>query len=310
METAEIPGADLNQVPGVVQAEFGRRPLDEKTNAELNALEQAINNQFAGKQPQAAPAPVVPVPEPLAQVQAPPPEVPKKFQTPEGNLDDGKLNQSLANLEAYLQAEKELTKLRQPQQPQYAPQPPSYPPYNPAYPQYPPQIPIEQRVNQDLQSDPGATVINLMRAAVAESESRAKAQNADLARKLELMEIGRSDPGVFTQAGVEALRNTLRDNPWILDSSPTPWTHAYKLHGPISKAPQGQAPAYTNVNPIRPSAPVLPGGQAPQGFASTPVITDLADLRRHLVERFPNDPMKQANFLEKVMLESEKRRRG
>lgn len=310
-----LEAVDQVKVPGATQAEFGKREFPKDTKAELDALEAQVNAQLLGQpqptsvyEPSGQPAPAAPVPAPApapAPTIVPPPAepqpVPPKFANPDGSLNQQKLEKSYVNLEAYLQKERELTQLRQ--QPQYQQQPQQYQPqppqYQPPQPQYQPQ-PIEQQVNEGMRSDPGMTALNLARAAALQAQAYSDAQNLELKRKLELMELRQQDPGAFTSEGHERLSQTLKENPWLWNS-PTPWLNAYKMTGPI--APRNAPTAQAGPAPVasRPSAPILPGGQAPASIPQgTPAVSSEADLRRALEQRFPNNPMAQVQALEDI----------
>lgn len=314
MEQATLSAPDPGTISGVQRGEFGPQQMASETVNELAALEAKIN---AAQEPPKEEAPLnvqtlrleKPAEQPPQGVKVPDNvEVPDKFKTPDGNLDPVKVEKSLVNLQAYLELEKTMTRPQQPSQPQpqYQPQPqwqqpqPQYPQYAPQ--QWAPQIPLEQQVNADIQKDPGTTVVNLMRAAVMQAEQNSAATVTELRRRLELMEMAQTDPGVMTQDGINKLQKTIQENPWIWQS-PAPWQTAYKIHGPIAQNGQ-QATA-----PRRASAPILPGGQAPAIPQGSTVASE-ADLRQLLSSRFKNDPMKQADFLEKIMLEMEKSGRG
>jgi hypothetical protein len=285
------------------------------TVSELAALERQINESVTPTQKpeltiQAPPMRVEPPPtqaQPVKTNGVPIPAdtpVPDKFKNPDGTFNDERLSKSLTNLDHYLKMEKELSQLKSQQsQPQTV-----QPPYQ-APPQWASQTQpsFEQRLNEDLQKDPGTTIANVARAIAFEAEQKSSAQITELQRKLELMEIGARDPGVFTQEGAAALKQTLVENPWIWNA-PNPWSVAYKLHGPISaNGQQATAPAR------RPAAPILPGGPAPSIPQSTS-ITSEADLRRYLESKSPsNDPkgegyMNQANMLENIIAEMAKNR--
>ena len=331
----QIAGVNPATVPGVTQAEFGPRPMSKDTVAELAALEKSINEQLTSgiiTPPAAAPAPVAPPPvvaaPQLAPVVAPPAPVadafaapaavpvlpgtpvPAKFLNPDGTMDLEKVQKSTAALNDYLAREQQFHALRAnpsglpPQVPQgYIPDPrlqqlqPQYAPQ--------PQVPLEARVNEDLRNNPGATVLNLYRAAVMQAQAESSAATKVMATKLELMEIGQNDPGVFTKEGLDRLAQVRIENPW-LDHAPTPWLAAYKLNGPI--APRNAAPQHATVPvgaqpaPARTAAPIVPGGQPqPSVPAGAQSIASEADLRRYMSLKFPNNPQGQANYLEQVM---------
>jgi hypothetical protein len=306
VQTVDAP--DPGRIPGSVRGEFGPQQMDKSTVDELAALEAKINAQ-------SEPKPELPLNvQTLREVKQEPPketrgvpvpegvQVPDKFKTPEGNLDPEKVEKSLVNLQHYLNLEKEASRINQPPQPQYAPQQfqPQFVPQ--PIPQWAPQVPLEQRVNEDIQRDPGTTVVNLGRAVLAEAQQATEVRFKELSRKLELMEISQRDPGVFTKEGAQKIEQTLKENPWLWNS-PTPFASAYRMNGPISPvAPQAAAPQ-------RKAAPILPGGQAPSIPTGTSVASE-ADLRRHLSERMPNNPMGQAEYLEKIIEELDKQRRG
>lgn len=293
---------DLARVPGPVQAEFGKRDFDSKTKGELAAMETQINNLLGGNatapQTQVAPASVFEpsafqAPAPVTQTPAPvQPPVPAKFANPDGTLNEQKLEKSYVSLEQYLEKERELTRLKQPQPPAYQPNP-----YQQPAPQYAPPR-LEDQVNTDMRVDPGATVLNIARAAMMQAQATNEAANTELRRRLELMEMGQKDPAVFTAQGLEQITKTLTDNPWLWNS-PTPYMNAYKMTGPITpRIAQGvqQAPS------VQRTAPILPGGQAPTGIpqAAQSFSTE-TDLRRALEQKFPKDPAKQMAALEQYI---------
>src|SRR5258707_3467019 len=303
-----LEAVDQSKVPGSVQAEFGKREFPKDTKAELDALEAQVNAALTG-QPQPAtvydpsgqPAPAAPAPAPtLLPPPLEPTPVPPKFANPDGSLNQQKLEKAYVNFQADLQKERELTQLKQqpytpqPQQTQYQQQP-QY-----QQPQWTQQQPIEQQVNEGMRSDPGMTALNLARAAALQAQAYSDAQNLELNRKLELMELRQQDPSAFTSEGHERLSQTLKENPWLW-KSPTPWLNAYKMIGPI--APRNAPPAQAGPAPtaFRPSAPILPGGQAPASIPQgQPAISSEADLRRALEQKFPNNPMAQMQALEEI----------
>lgn len=349
-----LPGVDTRtQVPAATMAEFGKRELDTKAKAELAAMEAAIEAQLQGKsvppapaqpqqaapaQPQSAPATTAPTaaaepaqtaPEPAQAQQAPPPapaEIPDKFKTPEGTLDESRLNKSVVELEKYLAMEKELSKVKAAQAaPQTIPQmpygypgmvvPPPVP--NQGMPQYPQtpylqapygvqQAPMtfEQKFNQDLSVDPGTSIIALTRAVQENIRQESQAKVSELEAKLELMELARQDPGILTQSGFERLVNIRQQNPW-LSQSPTPWLHAYKLSGGVPRQTPAPYAAQATAAPQQPrtQAPVLPGGSAPATLAQAPAFdfTSEAALRGQLNQKFGKDYDAQAKFLEDAM---------
>jgi len=306
MDPVTLTAPDPGMISGTQRGEFGPQQMEKGTVDELSALEARINDQ--------TPTPQAPVNVQTLRVETPKEEpkgvaipenvqVPEKFKTPEGNLDAEKLEKSLVNLEHYVNLEREASRLGQPQPPpQQAqqfqqPQPQYQPQYQPQF----AQPTLEQRVSEDLQRDPGTTVVNLMRAAVLQAEQQSKAEVLGLRRKLELMEIAAKDPGIYTREGANKIEQTLKENPWLW-ASPTPFASAYRMNGPISPSNGTQATA-----PQRRAAPILPGGQAPS-IPSGSSITSEADLRRHLESRMPNDPMSQANHLERIIEEMAKNR--
>lgn len=349
-QIVEKPGVDPTKVPPATQAEFGPRPFGKETKNELDALEASINAQLSGQiPPVASPAPapaaaigaqpesaIPPAIQSAVTAQVPPTgvpvppgtHIPDKFRLPDGTLAAEKVQAALVNLERYLEKEREMSQRKQglpPNVEQAIPLPatPAYPygyPGNPpAYPQtaygWPQPQTFEQRVNDDLQKDPGGTVVNLMRAAVANAEAQASMQTRDLRMKLELLEIAQSDPGVFTKEGLERLAQVREANPW-LDNSPTPWTHAYRLAGPILPRIGQQATVPVQVGatpaPARMPAPILPGGQMPPAIpmSGPPTMTSESDLRRWLQDKAPNNPMKQAELLEALSNDMNRRRGG
>lgn len=306
--TAPDPGA----ISGTQRGEFGPQQMAPETTSELSALEAKINELSQAEKQE--PKPEAPLNLQTLRLETPKEQpqgvkvpdnvqVPDKFKTPDGNLDPAKVEKSLVNLQTYLELEKSMNKPNGNawQQPTPQPQPYVPPQYQGPQPWMAPPIPLEQQVNQDIQKDPGATIVNLMRAAVETAKQNSSATITELQRRLELMEMAQTDPAVMTQDGLNKLKNTLEQNPWLWNS-PTPWQSAYRVHGPIANGQTATAPR-------RASAPILPGGQAPNVAQSSTVASE-ADLRQLLSNRFKNDPMKQADFLEQVMLEMEKGRRG
>lgn len=360
----DIPGVNPQGIPAATRAEFGVRPLDKTTDAELKALEAEINSRLANPQPPAAPAlpvqaapsgavptlppapqaavppattPAVPAqPAPVGPVAVPPGvQVPPKFQTPDGQLDAGKLEKSLQNLNDYLLKEQMISRYRQtgmlpPAAPpemyphgmapmQGYPPPMGYPPVYgaPAAPAPAPQPSFMERVHEDLSRDPAQTVINLMSAASEAARQKIEPQVRGLQMQLELIQISSADPWVFQKEGLDRLTQIRMENPW-LDQSPTPWLHAYKLSGRgQGAAPTAQghgmpiAPARGNGIPAAPThvPPVLPGGQQPPTPvpSGAPIITSEADLRRYLNEKFTNNPRAQYEYLESVINSGQRR---
>ncbi len=306
---------DTAKIPGVTLAEFGKRDFDKQTKDDLNALEAEINSKLNGTPIAAAPATVyepvkpeqqesafTPAPAQAAPAPAPAqPPVPQKFANPDGSLNQEKLERSYVNLDAYLAKERELSALKaqpfqQQTQPQYQPQP-QY-----QQQQYPAQIPLEQQVQQGMQTDPGLTALNLARAAVMQSQAYADSQLKEMRSRQELMEMGANDPAVFTAEGLAKLTEVRKQNPW-LDSAPNPWYAAYKMSGGISPRSAAPAPAQARV-----SAPILPGGQAPAGIpAQSQSVSTEGDLRRALESKFPNDPAKQFQALEQIIARQSQR---
>lgn len=337
-----IPGADSSRVPAGTVAEFGPRPLDEKTRNELDSLEREINVRLSGTPVPPGPAPVAPAtemrleqaapPAPVAQSPFTPPaplpapvqglpvppgvQVPQKFINPDGTMAPERVEQALVNLEQYLAKERELSA---PPPPQYQQPYPAYPaqqapqgfapnPYPPGY-GYPAAAPnLEDRINEDLRHNPGATVVGLMRAAVQTAQDQGASRVKALEMQLELQEIGRTDPSVFTKAGLDRLSKVRADNPW-LNNSPTPWLHAHRLAGGVVVSAQQQPVAVPGMPPVpgRHAAPIVPGGAVAPVAPTGPVMTSEAELRRYLNEKFPNDPMKQSEFIAALATRSQGR---
>lgn len=313
-------GVDANRVPASVRAEFSTMgPLDKDSKASLDALEAQINAQINGTTPHGIieipnpmvnPDPMTPPPTTVAPVVQPTQpqqtvNVPEKFRNADGTLNEARLDKSLSELqrvklETFLQLEKEQTQRRmQSSQPQ-AFNPPILPQT-----QTPNMESFEQRINADIQKDPGRTVANLFQAAIQTAGEATAAQTRELNRKLELMEIAKDDPGVFTQEGLQELSKILEARPYLWNS-PTPWTDAYEMSG-RRHGRQVTAPAPAPQGPQRISAPILPGGSAPPPVnVQVPRLSSEADLRQLLLNSFPNDPQKQADFLEKIIFRNAK----
>jgi len=290
-EQQTIQGANPS---GAAAAEFSAAPLDGETLAELDAAEAEITAALEGKKNQPPEAPVVeqPLEVPVAPEETPVPEpavetpVPEKFKQPDGTLDVEKLEKSKASLAEYLEREKELSRLRQEKA-----------------------QPVDNGNDQEfiaeiekgLKVNPSQTIANLMTAMQQNILAQVSNQNQDVRMQGELQEIARTDPGVFTKEGLDALYQVREQNPW-LDQSPTPWAHAYKILGGIS--PKQAAPAPQG----RKISPVVPGGQVPPVAPVVEVPRTAQDLEIHLQKKFSKitDPGKraqaEADYMEKLLM--------
>src|SRR5260221_1742389 len=162
-QTLEAP--DPGRISGTQRGEFGPQQMAPETVNELAQLEAKIN---AAQEPAKPEAPLnvqtlrleTPKEQPQGIKVPDNVQVPDKFKTPEGNLDQAKLDKSLVNLQTYLELERSMNKPTQAnawsQQPIPQPQPQYQPPqYQNPYPQQAPwmpqAIPLEQQVNADIQ---------------------------------------------------------------------------------------------------------------------------------------------------------------
>lgn len=305
-----VNGADP---AGAAALEFTPGNVDQKTEADLNALEAQINAQLQGKLAQQAPQLPVQQQQPQAQVQiqepqaqpqgvVPPTDVPQKFQNADGSLNEQKLDKSLANLNAYVEAERELTRLRQAnaQGNQFNPQAFQQPQYQPQQPQQGQDFVGD--VQRGLQTNAAGTVVNLFRAAQLAAEQNVQESLKEVNMKMELMSIAQEDPVVFTKQGLQELIQIRKDNPWVNDS-PSPWLYAYRIRQTNAAPRQAQPQAPQQV---RRPAPILGGGQQPPKLSVPLQIRTVDDLNRHVdsvVANLPPDKRYQAraDYLEKLI---------
>lgn len=221
-----------------VEPGFSGKPEDFARDMEILRKAEAPAEPVAA----AVETPTEEVTEP-AQPEATPqadetPEVPAKFQTKDGKLDEGKLEKATLSAEQqlakYLELEKQLSrkaqeigKAKKGETVYTAPQAQADPSADP----------FEVQIESDVQKyGAGKTLAKLFHAAkdAAKAEMMAEVQEikqyTELAkRERELREIAKNDPWVFSQQGMETLNKYRETHPWLNDS-PTPWTAAYKAY--------------------------------------------------------------------------------
>ena len=232
----EVPMEDGGKVASMnVEPEFSGKPEDFAKDMELirKAAQPAVAPHTV-TEAQVAPEAEADV-EP-AKSEATPrteetPQVPKKFQDKDGKLDEQKLEKATLSLEQrlakYLEMEKELGRKSNAVKgvPAKAEAPAE------------PADPFEAQVEADIQKfGAGKTLTRLFHAAkdAARAEVLSEIEGIKLESELgkrerELRAIAKSDPWVLSEKGMETLAEYRKAHPWI-NSSPAPWTEAYKAY--------------------------------------------------------------------------------
>lgn len=241
--------------------------------------------------------------------------VPEKFKTNDGKVDEEKLNKSLTNVEEalhkYLEKEKELKRkmneVKAKENAYINPQPANAPA---------PTIPVNSDFARKLEEDiakegAGVVLAKLFTAAQESVEERVKsdieaikAHNSENMTRRQVEAIGKVDPWVYTEEGLNTLSRILAEQPYLMQAE-DPYKAAYLFYNG-SRNLNRQLPAQVQTpNPTaRPSAPV-PTGQAAQ-VTVTPVINlnSKEAIDAHLKKLTPDE---QSKFFEKAGFPSFKR---
>lgn len=280
-----------------VEPQFSGKPGDFAKDMEL--LRQQVAQPVAEVVPEATAQeaetsePVVEPsqPEKLSQADATPP-VPAKFQDKDGNLDVEKVEKATLNAEQtlarYLELERNLkrtmtnvskAKEAGPYQPPTAAEPESF----------------EAQLEADIQKyGAGKTLSKLFHAAQDAAYAKARADiegvliESEIAkRERELRDIGKNDPWVLSEQGMNTLAKYRETRPWLNDS-PAPWTEAYKAY--LGDQQYAQRTSRQVTTPTPKNAKVPP---APIAAAGRPSTTGT------------NDPAKFVEMLSKLSPEQE-----
>lgn len=268
-ETQVVPGA---------KAELSFNPNDFAADIAKIAAEQGIslNTAVEADVPVVEP-PTTPVQPETATVtpEATKPEVPVKFQTPEGNIDIAKVEKStMAADEAlakYLEKEKELKrKINEvnTQKNAYINPPAAIAPT----PEIQVNMSFAQQLDEDIKNQgAGVVLAKLFTAAQQAAEEKLRGEldgiksvNAESQTRLQVEAIGKKDPWVYTQNGLDTLTKILEDQPY-LQNAKDPYKAAYLYHKGSQSVVSQSSPQVLTPNPIaRPSAPVQTGQAASQ----------------------------------------------
>ncbi len=210
-------------------------------------------------------------------------EVPEKFKTPEGKIDTAKVEKSLASAEdvlaKYLEKEKELKrKMNEVKKAELGLTPEQA--ANMANIQVSPEFAAS--FEKDVQTmGLGAAIIRLNAATVKAAEEAAysraikdiegiKEMAANQTSKQQIEAIGKSDPWVYTEEGVNTLTNLLETQPFLRNAA-DPYKAAYVFYRGTSNVASQTAPQVLTPTPqARPSAPI-PTGQAAV-LSNNPVV--------------------------------------
>ena len=213
-------------------------------------------------EPIQAPPQAIPEPqEPPKTAEQPDLTIPKKFQKPDGTLDEVKLDKSVeaikAKLSDYLNAEKEMSKLRQ------QPRQPIEPGASPVV----AQDTFLQKFKEDFANQPEETILRLANAIEQGTKMSVMGEIEELKRLLSLKDLAESNPDMLTQATLNELKQIRTDRPHLT------WEDALEIHrGRMAMKNKGTIGA----TPSKPQAPILPGGISPsiQPASSSAVTLD------------------------------------
>lgn len=218
-------------------------------------------------------------PEPTPQAAATP-EVPAKFQDKDGNLDQDKLAKSTESAEAQLKKYLDLEKQLRQKANEVARQKQGYPlpepkGQEPAPGQTPATTPapdsFEARIDQDIKREGLGPVLARLFTAASEHGSRLatseiegiKTEAVLSQRSRELSAIGKVDPWVLSEKGMERLAQIRQDRPHLLNH-PEAWTEAYKVHLGEEAYRNRTGGLVQTPNPTAPRVPPAPIQAAPR----------------------------------------------
>lgn len=302
----EVPIVDPLRNPDAVLNNYSGKPADFAADIAKIAQEMGVINPLAPKEPaqnvEPTPAPVQPETPKQDQPQATeqPLEVPKKFQNKDGQLDESKLAKSIQSAEQNLQVqeaalaryrslESELKRKQQEvkklqsgvgqTQTNESVQPNSF----------------EAQIEADLQKNGvGRTLAKLYDAARQSAYDQARQDLEGVADEIEwgkrqrgLEAVGKNDPWVLSDDGVNVLAKIVQDDPF-LHNHPQKWTKAYEIH--LGRKAMQQM-AGSQVQTPTPTAPTVKAPASPVGAVNRGQQTPQIDL---------NDPKSVNAFLDKL----------
>lgn len=234
-------------------------------------------------------------------------EVPEKFKTPDGKIDEAKLEKSLVNAEEtlakYLTLEKQLKqKINEVKAKDNA-----YlnPPANVAEVKQPVNGNFAKQIEEDIAREGvGPVLTKLFTAAQEAAYEKARTEidglkniSAEATTKQQIETIAKKDPWVYTQEGLNTLTNILDNQPYLWQAN-DPYKAAYLIHKGMSVASQPSSQVLTPNPTARPSAPV-PTGQAANPVNTAPSVRlDSKDaIESHLKKL---TPAQQSEFFKKM----------
>jgi hypothetical protein len=212
-------------------------------------------------------------------------EVPEKFKTPDGKLDEGKVEKSLINVEqalkTYQEKQKELNRLiteTKAKENAYLKATPlsSVPVTTP--PADTSNLSFEQQIEADLQKEGTGKVLSKLFNAAREAALdqfrgeitplQETIRESQTSRQVEA--IGKTDPWVYTPEGIDTLTKILNDKPYM-QSSDNPYRDAYIYYqGAKLTASRVDSQVLTPTPTAKASAPVPTASAA--NHTSAPVV--------------------------------------
>jgi len=234
-------------------------------------------------------------------------EVPEKFKTPDGQIDVAKVEKSYVNAEEtlakYLAKEKELKRamneVRQKENaylnpPATAPTP----------------IPVNTNFAQQLEADVqreglGPVLTKLFTASQEAAYEKARAEiegiksvTAEQTTKAQIEAIGKNDPWVYSEQGLNTLTSILNNQPYLWQAN-DPYKAAYLFHKGMNVASQTAPQVLTPTPQVRPSAPVPTGLAAVPSNNPTVRLDSREAIDSHLKKL---NPAQQSEFFKKMGL--------
>lgn len=305
-QVPEVHVTEATKDPDKDVKNFSGNPGDFAKDIASIAAEMGVQSPLAPQEPVAEEQPEVEAtaqPEPeKGQPQAaeqPKPEVPKKFQTADGQLDESKLEKSTKDAETALEKYKameaelkrkqnEVRKLQSgvgQEQPKPQAEPESF----------------EALIEQDVQKQGlGKTLAKLFEAAKDAAYQQARQDVEGVAQEIhwnkmerELEAIGKSDPWVFSEEGMNTLGGILNERPY-LQQSPRKWTEAYEIHLGRKALQEMNGSQVKTPTPTAKTAkaPASPVSAASRSAAPKVNINDPKELEAYLNKMSPSDQEK------------------
>lgn len=211
--------------------------------------------------------------------QTPPVEIPGKFKNADGTVSEEKIAKSTLSAEQmyekYRQKELELQRqMNKVNQLKTGYQPPTQVQQVPVE----PITDFEQQINNDLflnQQNPGKVLAKLFAAAKEAAYQQARADMHEIRaeselskRQRELEAIAAYDPEVLSEQMIDRLSQIRTERPWV-NTSPQPWTSAYKEHLADTVLNQRVGQQVKMPNPKGATAPILPAAPIDRTQKST-----------------------------------------